>query len=239
MKLDLLAFGAHPDDVELGCGATIAKHTELGYKTGIVDLTRGELGTRGTPELRKEEADAAAAILGVAVRLNLGFRDGFFTNDEPHKLELVKVIRELRPDIVLASAIRDRHPDHARSANLITESIFLAGLRAIQTVDGNGKPQDPWRPRRTFHYIQSMPITPDFIVDVTGYWQKKMDAIRAFGSQMYNPKSKEPETYISTSAFLEMIDARGKAFGHSIGVGYGEGFTAAGVLGVDKISDLL
>lgn len=238
MKLDILAFGSHPDDVELGCGGTLAKHIAMGKKVGIVDFTRGELGTRGTVEIRDDEAKSSAAILGVTVRENLNFKDGFFTNDQAHQLELVKVIRRFQPEMVLANAIYDRHPDHGKGAELAFQSCFLSGLSKVETTD-NGKPQQAWRPKVLFHYIQSQWINPDLIVDVSTHWEKKMQAVKAFKSQFHNPNSKEPETYISSQGFMKMLEARGVELGHAIGVRYGEGFTTRRTIGVNSLMDIL
>ena len=234
MKLDILVFAAHPDDAELSCSGTIISHVNKGKKVGIVDLTRGELGTRGTPEVREKEAAAASGVMGLTVRENLGFRDGFFVNDEAHQLEVVKMIRKYRPSIVLANAIEDRHPDHGRASRLISEAVFISGLKMVRTVSGTSG-QEPWRPSAVYHYIQSVFITPDFVVDVSDAWDKKMEAIRCFGSQFFDPNSKEPETYISSPEFLKMLESRGKELGHAIGVKYGEGFTKERHLGVPDL----
>lgn len=238
MKLDILALAAHPDDVELSCAGTLIKAIQQGKKAGVVDFTRGELGTRGTPEIRMQEAEAAAKVMGLSARENLGFRDGFFKNDEAHQLELVRAIRKYQPEIVLANAVDDRHPDHGRASFLSKEACFLAGLAMIETkVDG--VKQLPWRPKAVYYYIQSIPHTPDFIVDVTSAWDTKMDAIRAFKTQFHDPKSGEPETYISSPRFMKMVDARGIHYGHEIGVEYGEGFTVERAVGTDTIFNLI
>lgn len=238
MKLDILVLASHPDDAELGCGGTIAKHVSLGFKVGIVDFTKGELGTRGTPELRIKEASDAARVLGVAVRENLSLKDGFFRNSEEDILSVVGAIRKYQPDIVLANALRDRHPDHGKGADLAFEASFLSGLAKIETSDG-GISQKPWRPRHVFHYMQSEFIEPDFIVDISDFWKVKMNAIRLFKSQFYDPESKEPETYISDPGFLKKLEARAIDLGHSIGVKYGEGFNVRRYLGVKNLNDLL
>lgn len=237
MKLDILAFGSHPDDVELGCGGTLVKHISLGKKVGIIDFTRGELGTRGTVKIRDEEAKASAEILGAAVRENLNFKDGFFTNDKTHQLELVKVIRRFQPEIVLANAIYDRHPDHGKAAALAFQACFLSGLSKVETAH-NGNSQQAWRPKVLYHYIQSQWISPDVIVDVSEYWEKKMQAVKAFKSQFHDPNSKEPETYISSQGFMKMLEARGVELGHAIGVRYGEGFTTRRTIGVNTLMDI-
>lgn len=238
VKLDILVFASHPDDAELGCGGTIALEVSNGRKVGIVDLTRGELGTRGTPEQRLKEAEKAAAILGLAVRENLGLRDGYFRNSEDDQRALIVALRRYRPDIVLANAVRDRHPDHGRAAGLIYDSCFLSGLARIET-DDKGKPQPAWRPSAVYHYIQSQYIRPDFVVDVTAHWARKMEAIATYTSQFYNPDSKEPETFISGPNFLPFIEARAVEFGHSIGAKYGEGFTSSRHIGVKSLSNLI
>jgi bacillithiol biosynthesis deacetylase BshB1 len=238
MKLDLLVLASHPDDAELGCGGTIAKHISLGHNVGIIDFTRGELGTRGTPETRDKEAVDSAAILGVSVRANLKFRDGYFINDENHQLVLVRQLRKYQPDIVIANAVYDRHPDHGRAAGLSFESCFLSGLAKVAT-DLDGKPQTPWRPRALYHYIQSQMLKPDFIVDVSDHWDKKMQAVRAYKTQFYDPGSNEPQTYISNPRFMQMIEARGIELGHSIGVRYGEGFTVRRTVGIGSLYDLI
>lgn len=237
MKLDLLVFTAHPDDAELSCAGTIISHVQKGKKVGIVDLTRGELGTRGTPEIRAAEAANATKVMGLSARENLGFRDGFFIDDEAHRLEVVKMIRKYQPDIILANAISDRHPDHGRAAKLVSESCFIAGLKMVET-SLDDAPQQPWRPRAVYHYIQSVFITPDFVVDVSDAWEKKMEAIRCFKSQFHDPSSNEPSTYISSPEFMKMLESRGKELGHAIGAAYGEGFTKERHLGVNNLFDL-
>ena len=237
MKLDILVFSAHPDDAELGCGGTIAQAVYRGQKVGIADLTRGELGTRGTVEIRKQEAAESSRILGLSMRENLGFRDGFFMNNEEHQLAMIQLIRKYQPKIVLASAPDDRHPDHPRASELIVESCFLSGLRQIKT-DIEGEDLLPWRPLALYHYIQSVFLTPNFIVDVSEHWETKMDAIRAYESQFFNI-GEDPETYISNPQFLSMVESRAIELGHSIGVAYGEGFLANRNLGVKDLFDLL
>jgi len=239
MKLDLLAISAHPDDVELGCAGTILASIAKGKKVGIVDLTRGELGTRGTPEIRVQEATEAAKVLGASVRDNVGIPDGFFQNDPDHQLALIPYIRKYQPDIVLANAIDDRHPDHGKGARLIYDTCFLSGLRRIETTDDKGNAQEPWRPKFIYHFIQDRYIKPDFIVDITPYWAKKEEAIRAFRSQFYDPNSEEPNSYISSPEFLAFLEARAKEYGHSIGVKYGEGFTAQRIIGIDDLWALI
>jgi N-acetylglucosamine malate deacetylase 1 len=237
MKLDILVFAAHPDDAELGCGGTIAKHVSLGYKVGVVDLTRGELGTRGTVQTRDQEAKDSAKILGLSARGNLNFRDGFLKNDEEHQLKLIQAIRKYQPEIVLANAIHDRHPDHGRGADLAFDSCFLAGLAKIETKE-EGKAQQAWRPKHLYHYIQSQLIVPDFVVDVSSHWQIKMDSIKAFKTQFFDPSSSEPETFISKPSFLTFLEARAKELGQSIGVEYAEGFTTTSKIGVEDLFQL-
>lgn len=238
MKADILAFGAHPDDIELSCSGTILRHISLGKKVAIVDLTRGELGTRGTPEIREKEASHASEILGVTSRENLDFDDGFFQHDKKHQLEVIKMIRKYQPEIVLTNALHDRHPDHKRGCDLVTESCFLAGLAKIST-SINTIQQNAWRPRSIYHYIQDQYITPDFIVDISEFMNKKMETIKAFKSQFFDLSSKEPETYISSAGFMESIIARAREFGKVIGVEYGEGFASFRTIGVKNITDLL
>lgn len=237
MKLDILAFGAHPDDVELGCGATIAKEISLGKKVGIVDLTRGELGTRGSADIRDEEAAAAAKILGVTVRENLRFRDGFFVNDETHQLEIIKMIRKYQPEIVLCNAVDDRHIDHGKGSKLVSDACFLSGLRRIET-ELNGEQQEAWRPKLVYHYIQWKNIEPDFVVDVTGFTDKKVEAIMAYSSQFYEPNSSEPITPIATKNFLDSLVYRSQDLGRLIGTDFGEGFTVERYLAVNSLGDL-
>lgn len=237
MKLDILAFGAHPDDVELGCSATLAKEISNGRKVGITDLTRGELGTRGTAAIRDEEAKAAAEILGVEVRHNLGFRDGFFQNTEEHQMEIIKLLRKYQPEIVFCNAVEDRHIDHGKGASLVADACFLSGLRKIET-RLDGEDQQAWRPKAVYHYIQWKNLQPDFVIDVTGFIDKKMEAVKAYSSQFYSPKSNEPVTPISTDNFLESIVYRARDLGRLIGSEYGEGFTVNRLIAVDSVFDL-
>jgi N-acetylglucosamine malate deacetylase 1 len=237
MKLDILAIGVHPDDVELCIAGTLLKHIDMGYKVGILDLTRGELGTRGTPELRIEEATAAAKLMGAVVRENLGMRDGFFTDSEENQLKIIRMIRKYRPEIVFANAIRDRHPDHGRSAELESRSCYLSGLRKIET-ELDGVRQDAWRPKAVYHYIQDYRIPPDFCVDITPYLKRKMDVIKCFKSQFYDQDSEEPKSPISVKDFLDYIESIGKINGRPIGVEYGEGFTVARPIGVEDVLKL-
>lgn len=238
MKLDILVFGAHPDDVELSCGATIAKEISLGKKVGIVDLTRGELGTRGTAEIRDKEAADAAKILGVDIRENLRFRDGFFVNDETHQLEVIKMLRKYRPDIVICNAVDDRHIDHGKGSKLVSDACFLSGLMKIETqVDGIA--QEAWRPKQVYHYIQWKNLVPDFVVDVTGFIDKKVDSLMAYKSQFYDPNSSEPVTPITTKNFKESILYRAADLGRLIGTEYAEGFTAERYVAVSSLGNLV
>ncbi len=238
MKLDILAIGAHPDDVELGCGATVAKEIFLGKKVGILDLTRGELGTRGSAEIRDKEASNAAKILGVTVRENLAFADGFFVNDKIHQLEVVKMIRKYQPDIVLCNAVDDRHIDHGKGSQLVSDACFLSGLRKIKT-SNDGVSQKAWRPKHVYHYIQWNNLEPDFVVDVSGFVDKKMEAVKAYSSQLYDPKSKEPISPISSKNFLDSITYRAKDLGRLIGTDYAEGFTVERYVAVSRLDDLI
>ncbi|RRJ92660.1 bacillithiol biosynthesis deacetylase BshB1 [Paenimyroides tangerinum] len=238
MKLDILAFGAHPDDVELGCGATVAKEISLGKKVGIVDLTRGELGTRGSAEIRDKEAAEAAQILGVSVRENLRFRDGFFVNDEKHQFEIIKMIRKYKPEIVLCNAIDDRHIDHGKGSKLVSDACFLSGLRRIETVL-DGERQEAWRPKIVYHYIQWKNIEPDFVVDVSGFMEIKEKAVMAYSSQFYDPNSKEPVSPIATKNFTDSINYRARDLGRLVFVDYAEGFTTERYLAVNSLDNLL
>lgn len=237
MKLDILAIGAHPDDVELGCGATIAKEISQGKKVGILDLTRGELGTRGSAEIRDVEAANAANILGVAVRENLAFADGFFTNDKEHQLEIIKIIRKYKPEIVLCNAIEDRHIDHPKGSKLTSNACFLSGLRKIETTL-DGKLQEAWRPKNVYHYIQWLPIDPDFVVDVSGFMETKTKAVKAYTSQFFDPTSKEPESPITSKNFIDSVHYRANDLGRLIGVESAEGFTSERYIAVKKFDDL-
>lgn len=239
MKLDILAFGAHPDDVELGCGATLAKEIVHGKKVGIVDLTRGELGTRGTAETRDVESEAARKILGADIRLNMEFADGFFVNDRYHQIELIKMIRRFRPDIVLCNAINDRHIDHGRGSKLVSDACFLSGLVKIDTKNEDDDVwQEPWRPKQVYHYIQWKNIEPDFVVDVSGFIDKKMEAVMAYKTQFYDANSKEPETPISSKNFTDSVVYRARDLGRLIGVEYAEGFTTERYVAVESLHDL-
>jgi bacillithiol biosynthesis deacetylase BshB1 len=240
MKLDILAITAHPDDVELCCAGTLLAQMALGKKVGILDLSRGELGTRGTPEGRLQEGLDSAKILNIGVRENVGIADGFFRNDEHHQKLIIPFIRKYQPDIVITNAITDRHPDHGRGAQLVADSCFYSGLRMIETFDADGRPQEAWRPKNVFHAIQDRYITPDFIVDISAFHEQKIQAIKAFKSQFFNPEydanSGEPQSYISSPEFLNFIIARAQEMGHAIGVQYGEGFTSYKKLGIKDLS---
>jgi len=237
MKLDILVIAVHPDDAELCCSGTILKHIALGKKVGIVDLTRGELGTRGTAETRDEEAADSAKILGLHVRENLGMRDGFFQNDEFHRLEVVKVIRKYQPEIILSNALEDRHPDHGRAGDLVFDSVFLSGLPKVETVL-NGVKQEAHRPRLLLQYIQDRYLRPDIIVDISEHMDSKIKSIQAFKTQFYNPDVDGLQTYISSPEFFESVIGRAREFGKSIGATFGEGFTSRKLLGVDNLFDL-
>ncbi|MFI0490631.1 bacillithiol biosynthesis deacetylase BshB1 [Flavobacterium sp.] len=238
MKLDILAFGAHPDDVELGCGGTIAKEIALGKKVGIIDLTRGELGTRGSVEIRNRESANAARILGISVRENLDMKDCFFVNDEVHQLQIVKMIRKYKPEIVLCNAVEDRHIDHGKGGSLVSDACFLSGLRRIET-EVNGEKQEAWRPKLVYHYIQWVNIKPDFVVDISDYNDKRLEAILAYSSQFYNSESEEPVTVIATKNFKESLNYRAQDLGRLIGTDYAEGFTVERYLAVNSLSNLM
>ena len=239
LKLDILVLSVHPDDAELGCSGTILKHIAAGKKVGIVDLTRGELGTRGSAEIRDREAAAAGVILGLAVRENLGLPDGFFENTREHQLKVIAAIRKFQPEIVITNAYHDRHPDHGRANQLVETSAFLSGLRKIET-HYEEQLQEAWRPNLVLHFIQDNYIRPDVVIDVTDYWDKKIESIHAYGSQFFNPNwENEPQTYISSPDFIKIIEARAMEFGKSIQVKYAEGFTSRKILGVDNLFDLV
>lgn len=238
MKLDVLAFGAHPDDIELACCGTLMKMKAQGKRIGAVDLTRGELGTRGTAELRDQEAAAAAKILGLDVRENLRFRDGFFAHDEAHQLAIIRMIRKYQPEVVLVNAPVDRHPDHGRGSQLVRDAAYLAGLRRIET-ELDGAAQAAARPKKVFRYVQDQLLQPSFVVDITDFFDRKMEAIKAYGSQFFDPKSDEPMTYISSQNYLDQIEARAMTMGHMIGVRYGEGFIAEKPLRVEDLMNHL
>ena len=237
-KLDILAFGAHPDDVELGCGGTLLAAVAEGKHVGIIDLTKGELGTRGNATIRIKEALLAKDILGASIRENLGMQDGFFVNDQTHQTAIIKIIRQYRPTIILCNAPEDRHPDHGKAAKLVADAAFLAGLVKIQTTH-DGMDQAPWRPSQVFHYIQSRNLKPNFVVDISAHINKKMESILAYSSQFFNPDSIEPNTFISSNAFLEFVKGRAKEFGQQIGVAYAEGFISEKMIGINSFDALI
>ncbi|WP_026763456.1 bacillithiol biosynthesis deacetylase BshB1 [Sediminibacterium salmoneum] len=239
MQLDILAFGVHPDDVELSCAGTLLASIHQGKKVGIIDLTRGELGTRGSAEIRDEEAAAAAKILGVHHRENLKMADGFFTHSEENIRKIIEVLRKFRPSVILANAVEDRHPDHGRSAKLVADAAFLAGLQKIETQDENGNLQKAFRPTQVFHYVQDRVLNPDFVFDVTPFYEKKMDSIRAYRTQFYSADSSEPSTYISSPQFLETVKGRDMMMGKKIGVLYGEGFNTEKTIGIQDFNHII
>jgi bacillithiol biosynthesis deacetylase BshB1 len=238
MKLDILAIGAHPDDIELSCSGTLAKEVDKGKKVGILDLTRGELGTRGTAETRDQEAKDAAKILGVRVRKNLEFSDGFFSNNTAHQLEIIKILRKYRPDVILCNAIHDRHIDHGKGSKLVSDACFLSGLKKIETIC-QGNVQKEWRPKHIYHYIQWYDIEPDLIVDISGFMEKKMESVKAYKTQFYDLNSKKPETPISSSNFFDSITYRARNLGRIIGTEHAEGFTVERCPAVNSIFDLI
>lgn len=237
-KLDILVLAAHPDDAELSCSGSILAHVALGLKVGIVDLTKGELGTRGTPEIRANEAKAASEILGLSARENLSLPDGYLTNDTPSQLKIVQAIRKYRPEVLWSNAMADRHPNHGTGAVLAEDAYFLSGLRKIETFE-NEELQDAWRPRKHFHYIQDRYIKPDIVVDISAHWEGKLNSIKAYKSQFFNPDSGEPDTYISSKSFWDFLEARSREMGHAIGVEFGEGFTSTSQLGTSNLMDIL
>ena len=238
MKLDILVIAAHPDDAELGCGGTLIKHKELGYKTGIIDLTEGELGTRGTAETRNAEAKKAAEILGLDIRDSMKFRDGWFKDDEEHRMKIIAKIRQYRPEIVITNAPTDRHPDHGRASKLVSEATWMAGLAKVSTHTAEGKEQEHWRPKHIYHFVQHLPLTPDFVVDISGYIEKKMEAVLAYSTQFYDPNSTEKQTLIAQPSFLEMTRARIYGHGNYALIEHGEGFISAYKPAVDNLFNL-
>ena len=236
--IHILAIGVHPDDVELSCGGTVIKHIELGYRVGMLDLTRGELGTRGNAELRLKEAEDARALVGAEFRENLSLEDGFFVNDKESKIALIKRIRHHRPKIVLANSITDRHPDHGRAAKFVSEACYLSGLAKIET-EVDGVLQEKWRPDQVYHYIQDHHIKPDLVIDISGYLERKFEMIACFKSQFYDPNSEEDNTPISSKEFLDMLEGRAVDFGRRIGVVHGEGFTSDKYVGAAHFFDLI
>lgn len=238
MKLHILAIGAHPDDVELGCTGTLLNHIRKGQLAGVLDLTEGELGSRGTVESRYREAAASGGVLGLSMRTNLQMADGFFTNDKEHQLKIISILRQYRPDIVLANALADRHPDHGKAGRLIADACFLSGLRKIET-SWEGAPQEAWRPKKVLHYIQDRFTEPDLIVDISDSFDKKMEAIACFKTQFFDDNSGDPQTYISQPGFLDKIRNRAVQLGHRIGVRYGEGFHLESGIGVSDLDQLV
>lgn len=238
MKCDILAIGAHPDDVELGCGGTIAKLISEGKTVGIIDLTEGELGTRGTAETRSEEAKNAAKILGISFRENLKLKDGFLNNSELYQIKIVEMIRKYQPEIVLANAIDDRHPDHAKAAKLVSDACFLAGLKKVETFEDNHL-QDVWRPQQIFHYIQWKNVVPEFVIDISGFLDKKIEACLAYKTQFYNPESNEPITPIATKDFLESLTYRAQDLGRLSGVEFAEGFTSEKLIALKNFDGII
>jgi bacillithiol biosynthesis deacetylase BshB1 len=241
MKLDILAIGVHPDDVELGCSGTIINEVKNGKKVGVLDLTQGELGTRGTIETRYAEAAEAAKIMGVVVRENLKFRDGFFRNDEEHQMKLIAAIRKFQPDIVIGNILDDRHPDHGRAGHLIADACFLSGLAKIKTADESGKDQQKWRPRYVLHYMQDWYHEPDLLVDISDSFEQRMKSIQAYATQFHtSPQSEEgPQTYISTPDFLDSVIARARMLGKRIGVKYAEGYITEKKIGIRSLDSLV
>jgi len=238
MKLDILAFAAHPDDIELACSGTLIKHIKNGSKIGIIDLTEGELGSRGSRELRYEEAANATKIIGNIVRENLNLGDGFFEVEEKSMMKVIEMIRKYQPDIILCNAISDRHPDHGRGSELVKRAAFLSGLLKIETLI-DGKSQEKWRPKQVFHYIQDEYIEPDFVIDISDEMEGKMKSILAYSSQFFNPESKESQTPISSQEFMDFLDGRARQFGRTIGAKHGEGFTSSNPVSVKSLNDIL
>lgn len=236
-KLDILVFAAHPDDAELSCSGTILASVAQGKKVGVIDLTQGEMGTRGTIETRYQEAEAASKILGLTIRENLKFKDVYFKDDEIHRLAIVQKIRQYQPDVVLANALFDRHPDHGKGGDLVSNAVFWAGLRKIETFY-EGRIQEPFRPAKVFRYIQDRYIHPQMVMDITPFWNQKLKSILCYSTQFHNPQSLEPETWISTPHFLKFVEARGREMGHSMGFEFGEGFTLDRPLGVKDLNHL-
>ena len=239
MKLDVLAIGAHPDDVELGCSGTLINEIKRGKKVGIVDLTQGELGTRGTIETRYQEAADAAKIMGIHVRENLQMRDGFFKNDEEHQMQVIKALRKYQPEIVITNILEDRHPDHGRGGWLTYDACFFSGLRQIKTYGEDGKEQEKWRPKLLLHYIQDRFYEPDIIIDVSDVWEQRMQSVKAVKTQFHDPNSTEPQSYLSNPDFLDAIVSRARSLGKRIGVKYGEGFLSKKNIGIHNLDALV
>ena len=239
MKLDVLAIGVHPDDVELGCSGTLINEIKRGKKAGILDLTEGELGTRGTAQTRYDEAKEAAAIMGVSIRENARMRDGFFKNDEEHQRQLITYLRKYRPEIVFANILEDRHPDHGRAGSLVYDACFLSGLAKIETKDEEGNDQEKWRPKYLFHYIQDRFYEPDVIIDISDSWEQRMESVKAYKTQFHSRDTKGPQTYISSPEFLEAIISRARLLGKRIGVPYAEGFLSKKNIGIKNLDALV
>ena len=241
MKLDILAIGAHPDDVELGCSGILINEIRNGKKVGVIDLTEGELGSRGHVDTRYEESAKASMVMGIHVRENMKMADGFFKNDEEHQRKLIIALRKYQPEIVFGNSLEDRHPDHGKAGRLIADSCFLSGLRKVLTKDESGNDQEPWRPKYVFHYIQDRYHEPDFIVDITNVFEQRMEAVKAFTSQFYNPENEDdgPQTYISTPDFLESVVARARMIGKKIGVKYAEGYNSEKSIGITNLDALI
>lgn len=239
MKLDLLAVGSHPDDVELGCSGTLISEIKKGKKAGILDLTQGELGTRGTAETRYQEAADASKIMGISVRENLKLRDGFFENNEENQIKVVKILRKYQPEIVIANILEDRHPDHGRGGWLLYDACFLSGLRQIKTMDEEGREQEHWRPKMLLHYIQDRFYEPDVILDVSDVWEQRMEAVKAYKTQFLPSGSTDPQTYISSPEFMEALTARARLLGKRIGVKYAEGFLSRKNIGIQSLDSLI
>ena len=239
MKTDILAIGVHPDDIELSASGTLFRHIDLGYSVALCDLTHGELGTRGSGPLRLEEAEKAKLLFGAATRDNLGMRDGFFEHSEENILKIVNVIRKYQPEIVLANAVSDRHPDHGRASKLISDACFFAGLVKIKTLDEAGNEQKKWRPKAVYHYLQDRNLKADLVVDISAYMDRKIASIMAYSSQFFNPESSEPETPISSKSFIEFIKAKNRTYARDIGVEYAEGFNVERNIGVKNLFDLI
>lgn len=237
MKVDILAIGVHPDDIELSCAGTLLHHIKMGKKVGLLDLTCGELGSRGSADIRLEEATKASELLGAVVRGNLEMQDGFFEYSKVNILKIVEILRLMRPEIILANAVSDRHPDHGRAAKLTADACYYAGLRRIET-EWEGENQQEWRPKAVYHYIQDHNLVPDFVMDITPYLEQKMEIIKAYKSQFYDPQSKEPNTPISGKDFLDFVRSKAAMYGRSAGFTYAEGFTVARTLGVTNLFDL-
>jgi N-acetylglucosamine malate deacetylase 1 len=239
MKLDILAIGVHPDDVELSCSGTLLRHIKQGKTVGLLDLTKGELGTRGSAILRTEEAMNAADMMGAKMREQLDLADGFFTQNEADLRKIIRIIRRYQPEIVLCNSVEDRHPDHGRAAKMTADACFLAGLRRIETVEDDGSLQKEWRPKTVYHYIQDRALKPDFVVDISEFVERKFELIMAYKSQFFDPNNTEPATPISGQGFLDSIRGKDAVYGRYVGVAYAEGFIAGRTVGVQDLFDLI